>query len=90
MWKLEKRKRRITYEYSPREDWIDCETLVRDDGVSLMVMGGAPEKHLHFLYTDKTLSFDFRNEISGKRRAGGHGCQLGHGYLDCAARVSPQ
>jgi hypothetical protein len=59
MWKLETRKQHVKIESIGREWWLDRETLVNDDGVTVMAAGGGPEHLLHFIYSDGDLSFDF-------------------------------
>jgi hypothetical protein len=59
MWKLEKRKYHLKYQHSDREVWLDKETLVGDDGISIMAVAGAPAGFLEFLYSDNKVSFRF-------------------------------
>jgi hypothetical protein len=59
MWKSETRKHRIKYESLGKEEWIDSPALVREDGVSLMLIGQGREKQLDFIYSEGEESFRF-------------------------------
>ena len=59
MWKHEARRRYVKYESIGLEQWVDMPTLIRDDGVSLALMGQGREKKIEFVYTDGGISFKF-------------------------------
>jgi hypothetical protein len=47
------------HESFDKEKWYDRPTLVREDGVSLMLVGQGRERQLHFIYADKDRNFRF-------------------------------
>jgi hypothetical protein len=47
------------HESYDKEEWYDCPTLVREDSVSLILVGQGRERQLRFIYADKHRNFQF-------------------------------
>jgi hypothetical protein len=57
MFQLKREKHYIDY-HAGKGEWVEQEVLVREDGVSLRLIGILAERQVEFVYTDKEVSLE--------------------------------